>query len=152
MVGWYQLSCKSNLSYKCQSMATAAHVVIAFGRLCMAATFRWRSGCVACANLSCGLVAEVLAAFVAAIDMHFRFALSAGELWSLEKMLHTPLPSVRVSGSSKSKQDHDPDRQTHPTRVEEWPDWEREVKERLQQSTRVSLISSHTLSAHLQGC
>jgi len=52
---------------------------------------------------------------------------------SLDELLWQPLPKVDVSGSSRSVQDRDKDRHTHPTTVTHWREFCEEVKERLRQ-------------------
>ena len=68
---------------------------------------------------------------------------SGGESRSLEELLHPPLPDAKFGDLSTSKRHHAEHRETHPTKVEEWPGWEEEVKARLRSGTMVSFIPSH---------
>lgn len=52
---------------------------------------------------------------------------------SLDELLWQPLPKVDVSRFSRSVQDRDEDRHTHPTTVAPWKKFCEEVKERLRQ-------------------
>ena len=75
----------------------------------------------------------------------------AGGKWSLQELLSARLPDVlRLFGNSGSKDHHDPDRGTHPTVVEDWPDWEPWVKDVIRTKTSVSLLSSSTAHGCLQ--
>ena len=53
---------------------------------------------------------------------------------SFDELFGAPLPQVEYSGSSKSVNDRDPDRGTHPTQVLRYENYNDHVKERLQQA------------------
>ncbi len=53
---------------------------------------------------------------------------------SFDELVGAPLPQVEYSGSSKSVNDRDPDRGTHPTQVLRYENYNDHVKERLQQA------------------
>ena len=71
---------------------------------------------------------------------------SKGELQSLEEVLHGPLPDAEALGASVCSWDCEEGWDSHPTRVEEWPGWEEDVKARLQQGTLVRLALRRILT------
>ncbi|KAL3152890.1 hypothetical protein ABBQ38_012197 [Trebouxia sp. C0009 RCD-2024] len=60
---------------------------------------------------------------------------------SLDELLWQPLPKVDVSRFSRSVQDRDEDRHTHPTTVAPWKKFCEEVKERLRQPDIMAMRS-----------
>ena len=52
---------------------------------------------------------------------------------TFDELVGAALPDVKVSGSSRSAKDKDPDRQTHPTRVLPYENYNADVRRRLQQ-------------------
>ena len=60
--------------------------------------------------------------------------LPAGNKWSLDQLLTTPLPQHPAARRSISVSQKDKDRCTHPTVVEYWVHWEKDVKNRLQEA------------------
>ncbi len=66
------------------------------------------------------------------------------DLGSLGRLLRAPLPDAEFIGLPNFRPYHGKHFETHPTKVEEWPGWEEEVKARLQNGTQARLVPSHT--------
>lgn len=60
--------------------------------------------------------------------------LPAGNEWSLDELLNAPLPEHPAARRSISVSHKDKDRCTHPTFVQHWVHWEKDVKNRLQEA------------------